>query len=86
MPLTRIDLAEGNPANDRRAIGEDRRIQRPCGARIAAGAVGLSGSSKWKAGKDNDHRNVVRRFGTPRMEVKRRTCGQAVLRSVARTT
>ena len=38
MPLARIDLAEGNPANYRRAFG-DLRIQRPCGARIAAGAI-----------------------------------------------
>src|SRR5260370_38433703 len=86
MPLARIDLAEGNPANYRRTIGEDLRIQRPCGARIAAGVIGSCDSSKWKAGKDNDHRNVVHRFGAPRMEVKRRTCGQAVRRSVARTT
>jgi len=26
--------------------------------------MGSCDSSKWKAGKDNDHRNVVRRFGT----------------------
>jgi hypothetical protein len=36
MPLARIDLAEGNPANYRRAFG-DLRFQRPCGARVAAG-------------------------------------------------
>jgi hypothetical protein len=56
MPLTRIDLAERNPANYRSAIGEDRRIQRPRGPRMAAGAVGFSGLSKWKAGKDNDQK------------------------------
>jgi hypothetical protein len=46
MPLARIDLAEGNPANYRRAIGEDLWIRRPCGARIAAGATESRDSSK----------------------------------------
>jgi len=53
MPLARIDLAEGNPANYRRTIGEEAlRIQRPCGARIASGAIGSCDLSIWKAGKD----------------------------------